>query len=136
MEKNRKRIAAVIIGLLLTALLTGCKGTTITTGPKGAAFEFKQLEKNQAEEAIAQFLFDDGILTVELESGTANVQICSVSPPADEELPDSYTELETLYEAKGLKGGDEAVVSGVRGYVVMRVWGDGKNGKVKLSAKK
>jgi hypothetical protein len=45
-------------------------------------------------------------------------------------------ELDTLYEAEGLKNGDEIEVNGVRGNVVMRVWGDGKNGKVKISPKK
>lgn len=136
MRKYNKRAAVFFFALLLAALLAGCKGTTITSGPKGVTFEFKQLEEDETEETTAQFFFDKGILTVELESGTANVKICRITPPEDEDLPETYTELETLYEATGLKDGDEIEVSGVRGYVVMRLWGDGKNGKVELSAKK
>ena len=137
MKKNKNILAVVIIALLLVTLLAGCKGagTTITSGPKGITFEFKELKKDVKDEATAKFTFDDGILTVELESGTANVEICSTTEP-DEDLPDSYMELDTLYEAEGLKNGDEIEVNGVRGNVVMRVWGDGKNGKVKISPKK
>lgn len=136
MKKNRNKVTAVLITLLMVALLAGCRGTTITAGPKGATFEFQKLSKEEPEETTAQFFFDDGLLTVELESGTANVKICRTTGTADEELPEFYTELETLFEAEGLKNGDELEVSGVRGHVVMRVWGDGKNGKVKIAAKK
>lgn len=138
MKKNKNRLAVVFIALLLVTFLGGCKGagTTITSGPKGITFEFKELEKDVKDEAAAKFSFDNGILTVELESGTANVEICSTTEQDDDDLPDSYIELDTLYKGEGLKNGDEIEVNGVRGNVVMRVWGDGKNGKVKISPKK
>ena len=135
MKKNRSRLVTVLIALLLVTLLAGCKGSTTTAGPKGITYNFTKLEMDEPVEIDAKFSFDDGILTVKLGSGTANVQICRTTEP-DKDIAGSYMELETLYEGQGLKNGDEVEVSGMRGLVVVRVWGDGKDGIVKVAAKK
>ena len=90
--------------------------------------------KNDLLETRAKFSFDDGLLKVDLESGTVDVEIVTIIP--DEEDDDFYTELSTIYTGQGLKNGDEVEISDLRAEVVMRVSGESKGGTVTLSPKK
>ncbi len=59
------RILAVVVVLLLAAVLAACSGSEITSGPKGATFKIKNLEKSDLLETRAKFSFDDGLLKVD-----------------------------------------------------------------------
>ena len=134
LKKCGNRILAVVVVLLLAAVLAACSGSEITSGPKGATFKLKNLEKGDLLETRAKFSFDDGLLKVDLESGTVDVEIVTIIP--DEGDDDLYTELSTIYTGQGLKNGDEVEISDLRAEVVMRVTGESKGGTVTLSPKK
>ena len=134
MKKCGNRIISVVMVLLLVAVLAACSGSEITSGPKGATFKLKNLEKSDLLETRAKFSFDDGLLKVDLESGTVDVEIVTIIP--DEEDDDLYTEMSTIYTGQGLKNGDEVEISDLRAEVVMRVTGESKGGTVTLSPKK
>lgn len=133
--RNRRGVLAFIIVTFIAVLLTACSGTTVTTGPKGATYKFNKLTEDDDNEETAQFHFDDGILTVSLESGTANFLIRRISLFADEEDDDIFDELDTIYEGHDLKDGDKIEISGLRGDVVMRLWGNAGKGTVKIEPK-
>ena len=134
MKKCGNRIISVVMVLLLVAVLAACSGSEITSGPKGATFKLKNLEKGDLLETRAKFSFDDGLLKVDLESGTVDVEIVTIIP--DEGDDALYTELSTIYTGQGLKNGDEVEISDLRAEVVMRVTGESKGGTVTLSPKK
>ena len=119
---------------MLAAVLAACGGSEITSGPKGVTFKLEKLDRSDLLETTTKLSFDEGLLKVELESGTVDVQIVSIFP--DEEDDNFYTELSAIYSGQGLKDGDQVEISGLRGNVVMRVTGESKGGTVTLSPKK
>ncbi len=139
MKKSNSKVLAALMVLLLAVLLTACKGTTITTTSNGATFEFNKLTEDDINETTALFHFDDAILKVSLERGTADVQICSIIPMGyiNEDIDDDdiYDETGTIYEGKGLKDGDQIEINGIRGDIVIRVSGNAGKGTVEITKK-
>ena len=135
MNKNRKRWAALIVTVLLAAFLAACSsGASSTIGPDGASYDLKGLNKGTFLENTVRFNFDEGIIRADLESGTVDIEIINIV--AEDEDPDSYTEMEMIYEGKGLGAGSEVEVSGLKTDVVIRVYGDNASGKLTISPKK
>ena len=129
-----KKYAAILLAGMMALSLAACGGSEITSSPKGVTFILKKLEKSDLLETRAKFSFDDGLLKVDLESGTVDVEIVTIIP--DEGDDALYTELSTIYTGQGLKNGDEVEISDLRAEVVMRVTGESKGGTVTLSPKK
>lgn len=134
MKRKINTLLAVVLTLFAMTVLTACSGTTITSNPKGVTFEFEKLTEDDVNETTEIFLFDDALLTVSLESGTANVQICSIVPVGDID-DDIFDEIGTIYEGEGLKDGDQIEINGVRGDIVIRVWGNAGKGTIKIAKK-
>ncbi len=134
MKKNR--IVCAVIALLLAASLAACGGSTstVTAGHDGATFKFKQIREDNLVEATAEFRFDEGVITADLESGTVDVYIASILP--DQKDANMYAELDAIFEQTDLAAGDAVPVSGVRGHVVVRLTGHDATGTVTVSPKK
>ena len=134
MKKNRNRFLALVIALMMAAALSGCNSVAdATIGPKGATINLKGLSEGSFFEDKAKFNFDEGVIKVDLESGTVDIQIVNIV--LDDVDGDSYTEMDMIYEGEGLSGGDEIEVSGLKTDLLIRIYGDNATGKLTISRK-
>lgn len=134
MKKKRNLIMALIVAVLMTAALAACSSVADTSiGPKGATYNLHGLSQGKFLENTVKFNFDEGIIKADLESGTVDIQIVNIVP--DDAEGDTYTEMDTIYDGKGLAAGDEVEISGVKTDIVIRVYGDNATGKLTISPK-
>ncbi len=135
MRKNANRLLSAVLILLLAVSVTACGGfkAESKSKPDGAEIKLNGIDEGDQVEVQTAFRFDEGIIKVELESGTVDIAVIEIFPDyADSEI---YAEGETLLEAGGLVDGDELIVSGVKREAVVRITGKDAKGIITISPK-
>lgn len=134
MRQNRSRFLALVMAVLMTLALSACSSVAdASVGPKGATYNLKGLSQGKFLEDKVKFNFDEGVIRADLESGTVDIEIINIVLDGGDS--DSYTEMDMIYEGKGLGAGDEAEVSGLKTDLLIRVYGDNAAGTLTILPK-
>lgn len=135
MKKFHKRIGMstmLITAFVFCGSLTACGDfpAVFTSRPKGGDIVLKDL--NGDAEGTMGFSFEDGVMRVELESGTVDVTLVDIIPPIED--TDIPIELDSFYEGTGLQDGDEITYTDSDGEFIVRITGQDATGTITFSA--